>query len=72
MPDLSDLLEGWDSLHREETLILRTMTIEESIRQWMRLQIAFEWQLQQTATLFEQDRRAALEEFQARLERLVD
>lgn len=72
MLNLSVLLEGWDSLHREETLLVRNLTIEESIHQWVRLQTAFEWQLQQTATLFEQDRRAALEELQAQLERLVD
>lgn len=72
MADLSVLLEGLDSLHREETLLMRNMTIEESIGQWVRLQTAFEWQLQQTATLFEQDRRAALGELQARLKRLVD
>jgi hypothetical protein len=46
-------------------------SLQESVSQWMRLQIAFEWQLQQTAILFEQDRRTALAELQARLLRLV-
>ncbi|MGE5224204.1 MAG: hypothetical protein ACM3PY_17340 [Omnitrophica WOR_2 bacterium] len=51
---------------------MRATTIEESIDQWVELQKAFEWQLQQTAALFEQDRRAALVELQARLQRLAD
>ena len=72
MLNLSVLREGWDSLRREETLLLRALTIEDSIRQWELLQTAFEWQLQQTATLFEHDRWTALAELQARLQRLVD
>jgi hypothetical protein len=48
------------------------MTLEESIGQWAQLQRAFEWQLQQTARLFEQDRRAALAELQTRLHRLIE
>jgi hypothetical protein len=70
--DLSILREGWDSLRREETLLLRATTVEESIRQWVVLQTAFEWQLQQTAPLFAQERWTALAELQARLQRLVD
>lgn len=59
-----------DTFYPEETLELRKTTIEESVRQWVELQTAFEWQLQQTAALFEQDRRDALVELQARLQRL--
>jgi hypothetical protein len=70
--DLSVLREGFNSLQKEEILLLRAMTIEESIRQWVELQTAFESQLQQTASLFERDRQAALAELQARLQRLVD
>lgn len=74
MPDLSTLRAGWDSdsLLEDETIQLRAMTPAESIRQWVRLQTAFEWQLQQTASLFEQDRRFALVELQARLRLLSD
>lgn len=72
MFNLSSLRERWDSAGKEESLLLRATTIEESIDQWVELQKAFEWQLQQTAALFEQDRRAALVELQARLQRLAD
>ena len=71
MDNLSILREGFDILQREETLLLRAMTIEESIRQWVELQTSFEWQLQQTAALFTRDRHDALAELQARLQRLV-
>lgn len=69
--NLRILRDGFDALHREETLSLRAMTIEESIRQWVELQKAFERQLQQTEALFAQDRFDALVELQARLQRLV-
>ena len=48
------------------------MTVDESLHLWARMQAAFEWQLQQTASLFGPDRRNALIELQARLRRLVD
>jgi hypothetical protein len=70
--DLKSLRENWDSVHGEETLFLRATTTEESLRQWAGLQAAFECQLQQTATLFEHDRWAALTELQSRLQRLTD
>ena len=69
---LGDLRENRDSLRREETLLMRATTMKESIQQWVSLQTDLEWQLQQTAPLFEQDRRTALVELQARLQRLVD
>jgi hypothetical protein len=47
------------------------MTIAESVRQWARLQTAFEWQIQKTESLFQQTRRDSLAELQARLRRLV-
>ena len=72
MLNLSVSRDNLDLLQREETLLLRGMTIEESIRQWVWLQTAFEWQLQQTAALFERDRLTALAELQARLQLLVD
>jgi len=72
MLHLSALREVWDSDLEDEVLLLRDTTIQESIRVWVELQTAFEWQLQQTTTLFEQDRRTALAELQARLRHLVD
>jgi hypothetical protein len=48
------------------------MTIRESVRQWLQLQLAFEWQLQRTAPLFEAERRAALIDLQSRFIQLAD
>jgi hypothetical protein len=72
MSDLSILREGWDSIQKEETRLLRAMTVQESLKQWLQLQQAFEWQLQQTAKFFESERRAALVELQNRLQCLVE
>jgi len=72
MRDLSALREGWETLEVEETRLLRSMTIQESIRQWLILQRSFEAQLQQTAALFGPERQAALAQLQARLRRLAE
>lgn len=72
MRDLRALREGWDSVAAEETRLLRDLTIEESARQLLRLQEAFEPQLQATAHLFAPQRWAALAELQARLQRLAE
>jgi hypothetical protein len=72
MHPISSLRYSEDSHHFDETSHLRAMSIQESVRQWLELQAAFEWQLQQTAHLFEEDRRKALAELQARLHCLVD
>ncbi|MFZ2095690.1 MAG: hypothetical protein WAV05_03545 [Anaerolineales bacterium] len=72
MYPLNVLRENGDAVQLEETLQLGAIAIQEGIRQWLQLQSAFEWQLQQTAPLFEQERRAALKELQARLQRLID
>ena len=71
MSNLSVLRENWDLAPKEEKRLLRTMTVQESLEQWLQLQRAFEWQLQQTAALFESDRRVALVDLQKRLQRLV-
>ncbi len=72
MQDLASLRERWSSQDDEGTRLLRAMTVQESLLQWLRLQEAFEWQLQQTAHLFEPERQAALAELQARLRRLIE
>ncbi len=71
MQDLRTLRQGWDSLQSMELHMLRAMSVQESLRQWLGLQRAFEWQLQQTADLFEAERQAAMIELQARLKRLA-
>ena len=62
--------EAWDSLETEEIRLLRANSMEESLNQWIQLQEAFEWQLQQTADLFGPERRKAIIELQDRLFRL--
>lgn len=70
MRELNALREGWDAFEREETRLLRAMTVQESVRSWLVLQRAFESQLQQTAELFAPERWAALAELQSRLRRV--
>ena len=72
MRKLSALRGGWEVVEAEETRLLRRMTIQESVRDWLMLQRSFEAQLQKTATLFGPECRAALAQFQARLHRLAE
>ena len=72
MGKLSDLRQREYTFQREEIELLRATSISDSLREWVSLQSAFEWQLQKTAELFEEDRRKALAELQARLYRLVE
>ena len=69
MHELNALSVDWDILQSEGTRFLRAMTVQESMQQWLKLQLAFEWQLQQTKQYFETERRTALRELQARLQR---
>jgi hypothetical protein len=66
------IVEIPDELYDEETRLLRSMTVNESVKLWLKMQAAFEWQLQQSAPWFEADHRNALIELQAKLRRLVD
>ncbi|MBM4457910.1 MAG: hypothetical protein FJ011_09140 [Chloroflexi bacterium] len=72
MRTLKALREKWDAFEADETRLLRAMSIQESMRQLLMLQETYEPQLQQTASLFVSDRRAALAELQARLHRLAE
>jgi len=72
MQGLDTLREGWAEIDEIETRLLRRMTIQESLADWLALQRAFEAQLLETALLFAKERRAALAELQARLRRLAD
>jgi hypothetical protein len=72
MRDLSAHREGWETVEAEETRLLRGMTIQDSIRQWLRLQRTFEAQLQQTSMIFGPERQAALAQLQVRLRRLAE
>jgi hypothetical protein len=59
-------------MEAEETRLLRRMTPQESLRQWLMLQAAFEPQLRATEALFAEERRAALVELQVRLAQLAE
>ncbi len=72
MRELSVLRESQAAFEADETRLLQSMTIQESIRQWLALQRAFEPQLQQTAALFAPERQAALAQLQLRLHRLAE
>jgi hypothetical protein len=66
------LQKDWDLIQREETRLLRAMTVQESLHVFQSLQRSFEWQLQQTDSMFAPERRWAMIELQKRLRRLVD
>lgn len=72
MLGLTALCQDWEAVEAEETRLLRRMTVQESLRQWLMLQVAFEPQLQATAALFAEERRAALGELQARLAQVAE
>ena len=72
MRGLSALREGWEIIEIDETRLLRRMTTQESVRHWLMMQQSFEAQLQQTATIFGPERRAALAQLQARLRRIAE
>jgi len=72
MRELSTLREGWETVEAEETRLLRGMTTQDSIRQWLILQRSFEAQLQQTAAIFGPERRATLAQLQARLRLMAE
>jgi hypothetical protein len=70
--ELSVLRESRQAFEAEETRLLRSMTVQESVQRWLALQLAFEPQLQQTAALFASERQAALAQLQLRLRRLAE
>ena len=72
MRELSILREGRDAVEADETRLLQSMTIQESVHQSLALQRAFEPQLQQTAALFAPERQAAPAKLQLRLRRLAE
>ncbi|GAB4533979.1 MAG: hypothetical protein Kow0063_16640 [Anaerolineae bacterium] len=65
--DLSQVRTRWQAIEAEERRLLAGMTIQDSLRQWLALQQAFEPQLQETEALFRAGRLAYLEELQRRL-----
>lgn len=61
---------NWEVLEAERIRLLRRMTVQESLEQYLALQRALEPQFQATEALFRPQRMAYLAELQRRLERL--
>lgn len=67
MGDLRRLREGWEDVEAQETQILRALSVEQSIRQYLALQREFEPLLRQTESLYSASRHQAMIELQRRL-----
>jgi hypothetical protein len=65
--DLGQIRQGWDEIEQMEVRLLRQMTVQESLRQYLALQRAFEPQLRATEHLFRAERLAHLRNLQRRL-----
>lgn len=62
----------WGYIRELETQLLQAISVQESLLQYQQLQTCFEWQIQQTADLYEANRRQALSELQDQLQKLAD
>ena len=69
--DLSQHQQGWAEIEALETQLLRQLTIEQGIQQFLALQREFEPQLQATEETFRQPRIQAMIQLQARLTALT-
>lgn len=67
MEDLRRLREGWKDVEAQETQLLRALSVEQSVRQYLALQREFEPLLQQTEPLYRASRHQAMIELQRRL-----
>ncbi|MEI2688665.1 MAG: hypothetical protein V9H69_02720 [Anaerolineae bacterium] len=65
--ELSRVRQGWSEIDALETEILRRLTMEAGIEQYLALQAEFEPQLQASEPYFRQQRNDALAQLQARL-----
>lgn len=63
-------MADWKALEAERIRLLRQMTVQESLQQYLALQRALEPQFQATEALFRPQRMAYLAELQRRLARL--
>ncbi len=72
MANLRTVRDQAEAQYRAEAQLSQAMTVIESLQIWARLQMAFEWQLQQTAILFAEDHRESLVELQTRLHKLIE
>ncbi|MCC7117923.1 MAG: hypothetical protein IT310_05300 [Anaerolineales bacterium] len=58
---------NWDAIYAEETRLLRSLSPLEGVRQFFALMVEFEPWLQETETLFREERNQALIQLQTRL-----
>ncbi len=72
MDKLRTVREQAEEQYIAEAQLLQTMTAVESLNIWAKLQQAFEWQLEQTAYLFETSHHKSLIDLQARLNKLIE
>lgn len=68
--DLRRLRHGWTQIEAEETRLLKQMTIQESVAQYLALQREFEPWLQESEAEFREPRHQAMIQLQARLQQL--
>jgi hypothetical protein len=64
---LKNISLNWDAIHAEETRLLRSLSPQEGALQFFALMAEFEAWLQETESVFREERNRALIELQARL-----
>lgn len=70
MTELRSVRDGWADIEKKETGMLRALTLEQGIQQFLALQREFEPLLRQTETFFRAPRNQALSQLQTRLRTL--
>lgn len=64
---LKNIPPNWDAIYAEDTRLLRTLSPQEGVRQFFALMVEFEPRLQETESLFRNERNRGMIELQARL-----
>ena len=64
---LKNIPANWDPIHAEETRLLRALSPQEGARQFFALMAEFEPWLQETESIFRNERNQAVIELQSRL-----
>lgn len=64
---LKNIPANWDAIYAEETRLLRAVSPQEGVRQFFALMAEFEPRLQETESLFRNERNRGMIELQARL-----
>jgi hypothetical protein len=72
MDSMRSLRHRSEGYNRVEMQLRQDMTVRESLHTWAKLQNAYAWQLEQTASLYEQAHRENLVGLQARIHKLIE